>query len=69
MDRRISIQNSCTVTLPGGILVPLWIQDADRGAQAVTNGGVLEVRRSEAGRNTHLRRVPGRYALEGKVAS
>jgi hypothetical protein len=30
----------------------------ERGAQAVTNGGVLKVRRSEAGRNTHLRGYP-----------
>ena len=30
--------------------IPIWIQDGERGAQAVTNGGVLEVRRSEARR-------------------
>jgi hypothetical protein len=44
-------------------LIPIWIQDGERGAQAVTNGGVLEVRRSEA------RRRQRSYTLEVKSVS
>ena len=44
-------------------LIPIRIQDGERGAQAVTNGGVLEVRRSEA------RRRQRSYALEVKSVS
>ena len=43
----------------------------ERGAQAVTNGGVLKVRRSEAGRTPHpqagTRRVPGSYLVEDEL--
>ena len=44
-------------------LIPICIQDGDRGAQAMANGGVLRVRRSETGRRQR------RYTLEVESVS
>jgi hypothetical protein len=42
----------------------------ERGAQAMTNGGVLQVHRNKAGRNTHaIGGVPGRGVPVSKHGS
>ena len=48
-------------------IIPICIQDGDRGGSEEPTKAYWKYVEESDGQHTHLRRVPGRYTLEGKL--